>query len=89
MNPLWTADCAVKDLTSQNVSHDIWATKDTQPSTAGFFQQLNCQPWASLAVCEHRLGAQRARHALRLNEPQKDQASMTADANKNVIRGGL
>lgn len=89
MNPPWTADCVVKNLTSQNVSPDIWATKDTQLSTAGFFQQLSCQPRASLAVYAHRLGAQRARQALQLNEPQKDQASMTADANKNVIRGGL
>jgi len=81
--------CAVKNLTSQNVSHDIWATKDTQPSTAGFPQQLSCQPWMPLAVCPYRLGAQRARHALGLNKPQKDQASTTADTNKNVIRGGL
>lgn len=71
------------------MSRDTQATKVTQPSTVGFLQPPSSQPQMPLAVCADRLGAQRARHTVARNKPQKDQASMTADTNKNVIRSGL
>lgn len=45
--------CAVKNLTSQNVSHDIWATKDSQPSPAGFLQQLAKLSATDAPCCLH------------------------------------